>query len=181
MKFISIIRASTAYLLLIAHKISGVNVKFSTRNHFGKRVSLYLDKGAQVVLGNDIGLRDNVCLSARSGSELVLGNNVFLNNGCQVIAHEKIILGDNVRCGQNTMFFDHDYDYRGIGGCSSKQYNCSPIMIGEGTWIGAGCIILRGTTVGKNCVIGAGTVLKGKVPDNTVVVQKRDNKMTELH
>ena len=115
MKFISIIRAGTAYLRLTACKIGGANVRFSTRNHFGKRVSLYLYKGAQVVLGNDIGLRDNVCLSARSGSELVLGNNVFLNNGCQVIAHEKIILRYNVRCDQNTMFFDHDYDYRGRG------------------------------------------------------------------
>lgn len=181
MKFISIIRAVTAWLRLKAHRISGANVKCSTRNHFGKHVSLYLDKGARVVFGSDIGLRDNVCISARSGSELVLGNNVFLNNGCQVITHERIVLGDNVRCGQNTMFFDHDYDYHGMWKRSSKQFNCSPITVGEGTWIGAGCIILRGTTVGKYCVIGAGTVLKGEVPDNTVVIQKRENKLTELH
>lgn len=181
MKILSLIRAGLAYIRFSVYKVCGVQIAFSKRNHFGKHVSLYFDKGSKVSLGKDIGLRNNVCVSVRGNAELIIGNNVFLNNGCQVIAHDRIILSDNVRCGQNTMFFDHDYDYKAQGGCASKQYKCSPITVGEGTWIGAGCIILRGTEIGKNCVIGAGTVIKGKIPDNSVVIQKRENEIKELH
>lgn len=180
MKIMSIIRSGTAYIRLQAHRVSGANISCTRRNHFGKGVSLYLDKGSSITFGKDIGLRDHVCVSARPKSEIVLGNKVFLNNGCQIIAHERIVLGDNVRCGQNTMFFDHDYDYNALGGCSSKKFKCSPIIVGSGTWIGAGCIILRGTKIGSNCVIGAGTVLKGVIPDNTIVVQKRENELRTL-
>lgn len=180
MKIASVVRALIAYIKLRLYKLSGVDVSCSVKNHFGKRVSLYFDKGAKIVFGRDIGLRDNVCVSARNNAEIVLGENVFLNNGCQLIAHKSITLGKNVKCGQNTMFFDHDYDYCIEGGCSTKQFNCSPIIVGEGTWIGAGCIILRGTIIGSNCVIGAGTVVKGEIPNNTILVQKRENILKEI-
>lgn len=180
MKLLSIIRSGFAYIRLQLYIVSGANIKCTIRNHFGKGVSLYFDKDSTITFGTDIGLRDHVCVSARSKAEIILGNNVFLNNGCQIIAHERIILGDNVRCGQNTMFFDHDYDYKVLDGFSRKKFKCSPIVVGSGTWIGAGCIILRGTKIGSNCVIGAGTVLKGVIPDNTIVVQKRENELRTL-
>lgn len=45
----------------------------------------------------------------------------------------------------------------------------APIALGEDSFIGAGAIVLPGTTIGHNCIIGAGAVVKGQVPDYSIV------------
>lgn len=44
------------------------------------------------------------------------------------------------------------------------------VVIGDDTFLGAGCIILPGSRIGKFCVIGAGSVVKGVVDDYSVVI-----------
>ena len=43
------------------------------------------------------------------------------------------------------------------------------VCIGEESFIGAGVVILPGTKIGKLCIIGAGAVVKGNIPDYSVV------------
>jgi acetyltransferase-like isoleucine patch superfamily enzyme len=43
------------------------------------------------------------------------------------------------------------------------------VVIGSGTWIGHGSIILPGTTIGRNVVVAAGSVVRGVVEDHAVV------------
>lgn len=56
--------------------------------------------------------------------------------------------------------------------CAGKQnqsmVKSKPIVIGDGTFIAAGVIILKGSCIGKNCVIGAGSVVSGNIPDNQI-------------
>lgn len=44
------------------------------------------------------------------------------------------------------------------------------VSIGDGSWIGAGSIILPGVNIGRGCVIGAGSVVTRDVSDNEIVV-----------
>lgn len=44
------------------------------------------------------------------------------------------------------------------------------VKIGDNTFVGAGAIILPKTTIGNFCIIGAGAVVKGNIPDYSVVV-----------
>jgi acetyltransferase-like isoleucine patch superfamily enzyme len=37
--------------------------------------------------------------------------------------------------------------------------------VGEGTWIGAGAVVIPGIRIGKNCIIGAGSVVVKDIPD----------------
>ena len=51
------------------------------------------------------------------------------------------------------------------------------IEIGEGSrfWHhGLGCVALQTVHIGKNCVIGAGCIVRGEIPDGSVVVNKQD-------
>lgn len=79
----------------------------------------------------------------------------------------------------NVIILSHDWSFlRGliainkVNECSSLfdslAYNS--VSIGENSFIGAGVIILPGTTIGKLCIIGAGAVVKGNIPDYSVVV-----------
>lgn len=45
----------------------------------------------------------------------------------------------------------------------------APVALGKDSFIGAGAILLPGSTIGCNCIIGAGAVVKGQVPDYSIV------------
>lgn len=77
-----------------------------------------------------------------------IGNHVAVSSGTQFISHD----------ASPFLFDDHpDMDVFG------------EIEIGDNTFIGVGCLILPGTRVGRNCIIGAGSVVRGPIPDDSVV------------
>lgn len=45
-----------------------------------------------------------------------------------------------------------------------------PIELGEGSWLGAGAVVLQGTIVGAGCTIGPNAVVKGEDPPGSVLV-----------
>ena len=45
-----------------------------------------------------------------------------------------------------------------------------PVIIGAGTWIGHGAVILPGASIGRGVVVAAGSVVRGgEIPDHCVV------------
>ncbi|WP_280523208.1 DapH/DapD/GlmU-related protein [Arthrobacter woluwensis] len=44
-----------------------------------------------------------------------------------------------------------------------------PITIDDGSWVGAGSILLPGVTIGKGSVVAAGSVVTKDVPPNVLV------------
>ena len=44
-----------------------------------------------------------------------------------------------------------------------------PVRIGRGTGIGERVSILPGSNIGKHCIIGSNSVVKGEIPDNSMV------------
>ncbi len=45
---------------------------------------------------------------------------------------------------------------------------CGNVHIGEGSWIGAGAIVIPGIKIGRWCTIGAGSVVLRDIPDGSV-------------
>ena len=43
------------------------------------------------------------------------------------------------------------------------------MSVGRGSWLGHGSVILPGAQIGRHCVVAAGSVVRGEVPDFTVV------------
>lgn len=88
--------------------------------------------------------------------------------------HGTITIDSNVVVSEEVLFLTHDYSVVNV----SKEYlqNSSgypwigDIQIGQNTFIGIRVIILPGTSIGKNCIIGAGAVVKGNIPDNSIVI-----------
>lgn len=44
----------------------------------------------------------------------------------------------------------------------------SPVVIKDGVFIGAHCIILKGVTIGEKSIIGAGSVVTKSIPDGEI-------------
>lgn len=73
-------------------------------------------------------------------------------------------IGNRVRVSRLVRFMTHD----GSAGQGAAVFG--RISVGDDTFIGLGSLILPGTTIGKNCIIGAGSVVRGMVPDGSVVM-----------
>ena len=85
----------------------------------------------------------------------------------------------DVVISREVMFLTHDYSLgRAMSACGIKiqegaektPHFIKPIYIGESTFIGARASILPGTNIGKCCIIGACTVVKGTIPDYSIVI-----------
>jgi acetyltransferase-like isoleucine patch superfamily enzyme len=48
-------------------------------------------------------------------------------------------------------------------------YINAPVKIGDYSFIGSGSMIMPGATIGKGCVVGVGSVVKGDIPDFSIV------------
>lgn len=79
-----------------------------------------------------------------------LGRNVTIGAGCDLVTHDGA-----VRLFRNEI---SDADIFG------------KIVIGNNVFIGINSTILPGTIIGNNCIVGAGSVLRGKFPDDSVII-----------
>ena len=125
----------------------------------------------KVVLGKKCRIDSGTVISAINGL-IRFGDGCFVNRNCQVVAHQKIILGNNVIIGPNVIIMDHDHAIE-KGSVSKHDYVTKEIKIEDNVWIGANSVILKGVTIGKGAVIAAGSVVTHDCPAGSVLVQKR--------
>lgn len=115
---------------------------------------------AGTVPGQDLGL-DTV---------LSIGDRCVIGRGSHIVAHERVQLGDDVWTGPYVYITDQNHGYEDPLIPIGKQVPVNrPVSIGEGSWLGAGAIILPGAQIGRNVVIAAGSVVRGEIPDHCVV------------
>lgn len=85
-----------------------------------------------------------------------------------------IHLSDKVVITHGVNILAHDFSIsRGAEalGVLKKEFPIiKDVYIGENTFIGVNSIFLPGARIGKNVIIGAGTVVRGVIPDNSLVV-----------
>ncbi len=95
---------------------------------------------------------------------LEVGENVFINYNCSMMAAGRIIIEDGVQIGPNAMLVttNHDFNQREV-------VLHAPITIKEGAWIGGRSLILPGVTIGENAVVAGGAVVTKDVEANTIV------------
>ncbi|MDN4646522.1 acyltransferase [Arthrobacter sp. PsM3] len=103
-----------------------------------------------------------------AGDNLILADDVFINAGCYLDARARLVLERSVNVGMRAQFVTSTH----LIGPSEKRAGkplAKPIRICQGTWIGAGAIILGGVTVGEGSIVAAGAVVTGDVPPNSLV------------
>ena len=80
-----------------------------------------------------------------------------------------IELGDHVVVSNGVRFLNHDGGVWVFRPKYPKLELFGSIKIGDNVCLGMNVILLPNTTIGENCIIAAGSVVKGKIPPNSVV------------
>lgn len=99
------------------------------------------------------------------GSNIFLGNNIFLNFGCTFLDVCKISIGDRTQIGPGVQIYTADHPRDRTARARGLEFG-KPISIGSDVWIGGHAIILPGVTIGDGAIIGAGAVVTRDVPDD---------------
>lgn len=109
---------------------------------------------------------------------LEIGDNCWVWHNSVIDASNGVTIGRGVQIGAFVGIFTHSShvsirllgeNFINIDGQDRVGYVRAPVVIGDYSFIATNAVIMPGTTIGKGCVIGAGAVVKGKIPDFSVV------------
>ncbi|MDH6143864.1 acetyltransferase-like isoleucine patch superfamily enzyme [Kitasatospora sp. GP30] len=101
---------------------------------------------------------------------ITIGGGCVIGRGSHLVGHQSIVLGDDVWTGPNVYISDQAHEYRDTTLPIGKQWpRNESVEIGSGSWIGTGAVILPGARLGRNVVVAAGSVVRGEIPDYSVV------------
>lgn len=128
----------------------------------------------KVAFGKGVTFRKSFSLMIDKKAHISIGDYVFFNNFCSISSMGGVKIGNDCIFGENVKIYDNDHTFNMPSKIKESGYHISDIKIGNDCWIANNVVILRGTTIGSHCVIGAGCIVKGEIPDNSIVKLKSD-------
>lgn len=78
-------------------------------------------------------------------------------------------IGSGCTISVGVQIYSHDNVLQTISG-GNEPIERDKTTIGNHVYIGPNVVITRGSTIGNHCVVGAFAMVKGNIPDNSVVV-----------
>jgi len=136
---------------------------------FGER---WIAIGSGTLIGAQVSLSAGMVPGQDLGPEPVLriGDRCVIGRGSHIVAHQSLIIGDDVFTGPYVYITDQNHSYADPDEPIGRQFPRNvPVRIGPGSWLGAGTIVLPGSCIGRNVAVAAGSVVRGTVPDHCVV------------
>ncbi|KEZ50331.1 acyltransferase [Metabacillus indicus] len=135
------------------------------------------NKNSSLNIGKYVFIRKNASVRLDFNAELVIEEKVFINDNCIINCVNKITIGSKTKIGPNVCINDHDHNFKNE---SDQHLIKGEVHIGKNVWIGANAVILKDTWIGDHSVIAAGSVVKGLVPENTLFMNDRTNKLKNI-
>ena len=99
------------------------------------------------------------------GREVQIGRNFFISCTKSVEIGRNVTISERVFIGDN----NHSFSHPNVPIMQQPNKVGTAILVGQGSWVGAGASLLAGTRLGKNSVVGTLSVVKGEFPDYAVV------------
>jgi len=103
------------------------------------------------------------------GTNIRLGDGVFLNFNCVILDVVEVSIGDRTQIGPAVQIYAADHPRDAATRRSGLEFG-RPVRIGQDVWIGGGAILLPGVSIGDGAVIGAGSVVTRDVGAGETVV-----------
>lgn len=123
---------------------------------------------------------------------IIVGENVIIYPNVSFEGEGKIIIGDNVKIGTNTIISSNKNGGVYIGNntiiagnnyiidsnhntnkdflIQKQGFDVEKILIGEDVWIGCNCSIIKGSYIDNGVIIGANSLVNNKIEKNSIAV-----------
>jgi acetyltransferase-like isoleucine patch superfamily enzyme len=110
--------------------------------------------------------RTKTVLTVYPGAHLEIGDNVGMNDGVNICATKRIVIGAYTRIAD--MVFIYDTYFHDVS--PDRTLEAKDVIIGRNVWIGARATILPGVRIGDHSVVGAGAVVTKDIPPKAIAV-----------
>ena len=140
------------------------------------RAPFQIRGGGNIHIGHGVNINkyswlDAVPITNSETVELRIGDRVRMSFYMHIIASHRVVIGNNVNCGNGVYIADNAHNYEDIDVAPRDQpvKQLADVVIGDDTWLGEHSIIL-GCKIGKHCVIGSHALVNRDIPDYCVAV-----------
>lgn len=173
----------TAYVKVISSYIriniirfmSGKGVEFNAIQSFSLFCKINIQKGAKIKFDSNVQITSGCNVFVASNAALKIGEKTYFNERCMLSTQDNISIGKNCLFGPDVKIYDNNHIFQTGVGVVHGKHKTKPIKIGDNCWVASNVVILPGVEIGNNCVIGAGVILKGIIPDNSLVHSNSQN------
>ena len=133
----------------------------------------YIHIGSETMIGSHVALSAGMVPGQQCLTNPVvrIGDRCLIGRGSGIVGHLGIDIGNDVWTGHYVYITDQNHGYENVDLPISQQTQAERVVsIGDGSWIGAGSVVLPGAKIGKHVAIGANSVVTGEIPDFSVAV-----------
>ena len=100
---------------------------------------------------------------------LQIGSRCSIGRASHIVAHRSVVIGNDVMTGPHCYITDQNHVYADPDVPIGQQWPADdPVVIGDGSWLGYGTVVLPGAHIGRHVVVGANSVVTGHLPDRCV-------------
>lgn len=101
------------------------------------------------------------------GSNIALGDNVYINFDCIILDVCNVSIGNNVFIAPRVSIFAASHPIDADIRNSLLEFG-NPVNIGNSVWIGGNTVINPGVSIGDGSIIGSGSVVTKDIPANVI-------------
>lgn len=138
---------------------------------------LQIDKDSKIIFSGSCYINRGFSIASNRGGIIYFGNKMHLNSYSLVSSNSVIRICDGVRCGWNCTIIDWDGHQIVDKNSGEIINNPKPITIGEHTWLGAKCSILKGVELAHHSIIPYGSIITKSNEEPFTVFGGRPNRV----
>lgn len=148
------------------------NLKIGKNCRISEGCVFRVPKDSELIIGDNCNFREFSQVMCREKTKTIFGDNCFI--GCFCFISDQVTLGNNVILAPFCALIAGKHNFSSLEIPINKQGSASlPIEIGANVWLGIQSIIIGPSKIGANSIIGAGTIVKGDIPENSIVRGER--------
>lgn len=127
-------------------------------------------RGGKIVFKGNCFWGPGSCISVGKKGLLELGDGTTFASSTMLEVWKKVVFGYNVHVGWGCTVIDTDFHPLFDLAAQSYAKICSPVIIGECSWIGANTFVKKGTHLAPNTIVSAASVVQGRFKEENCVI-----------
>lgn len=148
--------------------------KYNRINPFVEDLFDWKEKGA-FWGGKNVTIYDSTTITG----DVVIGDNTWIGPFCSIDGTGGLKIGRYCVISSGTRIVTHDTVKFALSG-GKCEYEYSPVVIGDCSFIGVNSVILKGSRIGKHCVVGASSLVNRSYKDFSIIAGVPAKKIGEV-
>ena len=128
---------------------NGSIISWPTGNMYGER---WISIGENTMIASHVTLSAGMVPDQQMMTDpvVIIGDRCLIGRGSSIVGHYRIDIGDDVYTGMNVYITDQNHGYEDLEmPIGIQNPHDDPVVIGSGSWIGSGAVVLPGAQIGK--------------------------------